>query len=77
MVIRVKLLLNFKEKAPQGEESFDLQLSQGATIGQALDILSIPESAPKVIIVNGRVANPGRELMDGDELPVFPPVEGG
>lgn len=77
MRVEVRLLLSFEEKTPHGSTPFDLELPPGSTVAQALKSLSIPVSAPKVIIVNGRVANPDRELIEGDQITVFPPVEGG
>jgi sulfur carrier protein ThiS len=77
VLVRVQLQLTFKDKTPHGENPFDIELAAGTTIVQALNVLSIPESAPKVILVNGRVAYPGRVLNEGDQLTVFPPLEGG
>ncbi len=39
--------------------------------------LKLPGQAPKIIIVNGVHAEPGRVLLDGDILSLFPPVGGG
>lgn len=77
MVISVTLQLTFESKAPDGRNPFDIELPAGSTVGRVLAMLSIPESAPKVVIVNGRMALPERELADGDRMTVFPPVAGG
>ncbi|MGD2185306.1 MAG: MoaD/ThiS family protein [Desulfobacterales bacterium] len=77
MRIEVRLLLSFKEKAPDGEKLFELELSPGATVTDALESLRIPSSSAKVIVVNGRTSKSGQELKNGDQLTVFPPLEGG
>ena len=77
MRVRVKLQLTFADRAPGKSTPFELELAPGATVAAALDAVSIPAAAPKVIMVNGRVATPQRELEPGDELTVFPPLEGG
>ncbi len=77
MRIHVKLQLTFEDRAPAGRNPFDLELTPGATVARALEALAIPVSTPKVIMVNGRAATPDRKLAPGDELTVFPPIEGG
>jgi sulfur carrier protein ThiS len=77
MLVVAKLLLTFEEKTPSNENEVNLELPPRATVALALKALSIPESAPKVIVVNGRVADPALELSEGDRLTVFPPLEGG
>ena len=77
MRIEVRLFLSFKEKAPNGEKSFELELSPGATVADVLESLFIPSSTAKVIVVNGRASKSEQELNNGDQLTVFPPLEGG
>ncbi len=77
MRVEIRLLLTFKEKAPDGEKPFGLALSPGTTVAQALERLSISTSTAKVILVNGRAATNDQELKNGDQLTVFPPLEGG
>ncbi len=77
MRIEIRLQLSFKDKAPHGENLFHLEAAPGTTVAEVLKALAIPDSTPKVIIVNGRAAQPSRELMDGDRLTLFPPVAGG
>jgi len=77
MKVTVTLQLTFEQMAPEGRNPFDIELPPGSTVAQALEALSIPASAPKVVIVNGRAATLGQELFDGDRLILFPPVDGG
>ena len=77
MRIEVKLLLTFKEMAPAGRQPFHLDLAPGMTVAHAIASLSIPPAAPKVVLINGRLATETQVLQHGDQLTVFPPLEGG
>jgi len=77
MRVHVKLQLTFEEKAPGSRSSFELELAPGTSVAQALETLCIAPAVPKVIIVSGRVRSPEHKLMPGDELTVFPSLEGG
>jgi sulfur carrier protein ThiS len=77
MRIGVRLQLSFGDMTPHGEELFYLDAPPGATVADVLETLAIPDSAPKVIVVNGRAAKPNRELVEGDQLVLFSPVAGG
>ena len=77
MRIGVRLQLNFKDMTPHGEDLFHMEAAPGTTVAEVLKALGIPDSTPKVIIVNGRAAGPTRELTEGDQLTLFPPVAGG
>ena len=65
MRIGVRLQLAFKDMTPHCEELF------------YLETLAIPDSAPKVVIVNGRSVKPNREIVEDDQLVLFSPVAGG
>jgi sulfur carrier protein ThiS len=77
MQIRINLYLTFKERAPGGENSFSMEMPDGSTLDEALESLGISSREPKVALINGRSAASGAELKDGDQLTVFPPMEGG
>ena len=77
MRIDVRLLLTFAEKAPGGENPFALELSAGSTVVQALAVLGLSPSAAKVVLDNGRLSTGAQVLNPGDQLTVFPPLEGG
>ena len=75
MQVNLKLMGLLKEKAPSGDV---LELPDGATIQDALDLLQIPPESVQVCTVNGGIAlDRGRELADGDNLQILPPVGGG
>jgi len=77
MRVKVKLQLTFADRVPGETNPFEMELAPETMVGEALEFLSIPAAVSKVIMVNGRVATLQQELKPGDELTVFPPLEGG
>ncbi len=77
MRVHVRLQLTFARRAPGGQNPFTLELAPGGTVADALEAVAIRAATPKVIMVNGRVATVRQALQEGDELTVFPPLEGG
>jgi molybdopterin converting factor small subunit len=75
MKINIKLMGVLKDKTPSDGT---LDLTDGATIADALTALGISSDTVQVCTVNGRLErdlqNP---LAAGDELSVVPPVGGG
>ena len=75
MRIRVKLMAAVKEKSPEGDV---LELSEGATINDALATMKVPGNFVHLVMVNNQMERDrGRELADDDELMVMPPVGAG
>ena len=58
-------------------EAFPVELPDGATVGQLIRQLGLPEEEIKMIFVNGIVRDREHTLAEGDELGIFPPVGGG
>jgi len=77
MRIHVTLYSEFKQFAPGGRGSFDLDLPPGASLGHCFEQLTIPENSAYTALVNGRRANRDTLLREGDTLVVFPLVCGG
>lgn len=77
MQVEVRLLLTFKEKAPIDQNPFRLTIDEGSTVAQAITQIPISPSDAKVILLNGRYCNAEQQLTDGDQLTIFPPLEGG
>jgi len=79
MKLEVKLFANFREFLPPGTEKYTcwVELEEGATIGQALGKLKIPDDLPMITLVNGLHQTFEEHLRPGDVLSVFPPVAGG
>lgn len=74
MQIEVKLFATFR-KGRFIKQNMDVP--QGTSIGDILEILGIDEDETGVIFVNGRHASVSYGLEDSDVLSVFPLVGGG
>jgi molybdopterin synthase sulfur carrier subunit len=58
-------------------EQMEVELPDGATVGQLVEMLQLPADQVKVIFVNHTVREHEHTLEDGDRVAVFPPVGGG
>lgn len=75
MRIKVKLMGMLKDHTPERGE---LDLPEDATIGLVLQRLSMEGETIQAFSVNGSIEKSrDRQLADGDELVVLPPVGGG
>lgn len=74
MKIEVRLFATFR----QGREKKQiLELKDGTTITQILEILDITKEEVAILLLNGFDGDLYRELEDNDVLSLFPPVGGG
>jgi sulfur carrier protein ThiS len=75
MQIRVQLMGGLKSKSPAGNR---LELTDGATINDALSLLGLEATQVQIVMHNNRPQpNRATAVRDGDELTVVPPVGGG
>lgn len=79
MNVHVRLFATLSAYLPQPADgdSLTLVLDEGATVGQVMQMLQIPEDFPCLTVVNGRDAGLERILADADVLTMFPPLAGG
>ena len=77
MSVRVQLFAYLSKFSPTGQEKFELDLEPEATVGWLIARLKIPSDFEKMVLVNGRQANPSRRLAEGDDVFIFPPAAGG
>ena len=77
MNVHVSLFANLRDYAPSGQGRFELALADGATVADLLAALRVPAAVQAVLLVNGRRADSAAPLHDGDEVTLFPPMEGG
>lgn len=76
MHVRVLLFAGLRERA--GSDAVEIELPDGASVGDALASLgTVTDGAPVVMAVNHEYADPGTPLVAGDELALIPPVSGG
>ena len=76
MKINVKVFATLR-KYIGDTSSAQLELDEGATVGQAVAELKIPEAQIAFVFVNSTRQKFDHALADGDELGVFPPIAGG
>ena len=77
--VRVKLFATLGRYALNGVAGapFDMEFSEGATLGNVVDRLNLPHKEVKVFFVNGRARSKDWILKPGDEVGIFPLVAGG
>ncbi len=76
MHVRVRLFAALRERA--GAEEIELELPDGASVGDALARISgLTDGLPVVMAVNREYAEASERLSPGDELALIPPVSGG
>ncbi|HOE16228.1 MAG TPA: MoaD/ThiS family protein [Syntrophorhabdaceae bacterium] len=74
MRVTVKLFATLRDgRFTEGEREYPA----GTTIGDIIRTLEMDENEAALIFVNGRHADIGYEILDGDTLAIFPPIGGG
>ena len=74
--IIIKLFSTLRQYARGGKE-FSLLWHPNMRAQEIMDILKIPHTVERVILVNGRYSEPDKELSPDDIVIIFPPVAGG
>jgi len=77
MKVQVQLFAHLVKYAPEGRDSFSIDLQQGASVGELISNIGIPPEESRIIIVNGRHSKEDKKLNEGDEIAIMTPVEGG
>ncbi len=76
MHVRVRLFAMLRERA--GADQIELELPDGAVVGDALDrVAALTDGIRVVMAVNQEYADAQAPLHSGDELALIPPVSGG
>ena len=72
----MRLFAGLRERA--GADELELELPEGALVGDALERMrALTEGVPVVMAVNREYADPESPLHGGDEVALIPPVSGG
>lgn len=75
MKLKIKLMGMLKVHTPDNGE---LELAANSTIDDVLEALAVDAETIQAFSVNGSIdRDRSRELFDGDELTILPPVGGG
>jgi molybdopterin synthase catalytic subunit len=76
VTVRVRLFAALRERAGSG--SVEIELSEGAVVGDVWPALDLGDEPPGILFaVNRAYAERDVPLSDGDEVAVIPPVSGG
>jgi sulfur carrier protein ThiS len=77
--IEVHLFANLADYGPPGVRGAGtrVDLPDGATLHDLLRRLRIPDEVPRLLLVNGRDAEPTARISPGDVVHVLPPLAGG
>jgi molybdopterin converting factor small subunit len=74
MKVKVKLFASLRTLGPDEQV---LDLPDGTTADNVIDLLKIPRTIRLLKIVNGEHRPADHVLQDGDDLALFPPIAGG
>jgi molybdopterin synthase sulfur carrier subunit len=79
MKIEIKLFYDLAQFLPPGstKNTGTMDLDEGTTVQDLIELLKLPSDLPKSIIVNGITAKKDTVLKDNDSVAVFPPMAGG
>lgn len=79
MTVEVELFATLAAYLPPGAATGRavLDVADGSTVQDVALALGIPETVPRIVLVNGHDAEEDRRLRSGDVLSLFPPLAGG
>ncbi|RPI09420.1 MAG: MoaD/ThiS family protein [Zetaproteobacteria bacterium] len=79
MTIAVVLYAGLARYRPAGagDRAATLDMTEGATVQEAMRRLGIPDDLSCLAVVNGARVATARVLRDGETLSLFPPLAGG
>ncbi len=74
--VTIKLFSTLRQYSRGGKE-FSLSWHPNMPVQEVLDILKIPDTVERVILVNGRYSESDKKLSCDDTIILFPPLTGG
>jgi hypothetical protein len=80
VIIEAKIFSSLRHHLPKSEHRLDgdkWEVMEGANAGEVLKMLNLPDEEVKTVLINGRKAEKGSILRDGDVFHVFPLIAGG
>jgi len=77
MVIYVESHADMSRYTAHLRDDGELDVPEGTTVGDVLNLLDVPGNKAIILLVNGRSRQRGHALRAGDRMVFFPPLEGG
>ncbi len=84
MRIEVRLFASLRDRFPDDARGRgSVELDEGATLGDLIERLEIPDPLAQMVLVDGlqeprsREERANRVLVDGQTVSIFPPIAGG
>lgn len=72
--VKVRLFANLRENR---DKEMMIELGEGSTIKDIIEILNISREDAAILLVNGLGAELDKILEDNDTVSIFPPLGGG
>lgn len=76
MKIQVRSYAYFRKHTAHLEGG-QMEVPEGTTTDDILNLLNVPPQTPRIVLVNGRACQESRTLQPGDLLVFYPLLEGG
>ncbi len=79
MKVSVGLYATLQKFLPKNTEGrrCEIELDEGATVGDLIELLNVPPKLAALRLVNGIQSKLDRKLSDGDKVSIFPQIAGG
>ena len=80
MIVKLKVAAAFRyyfQNLSDIVEGADIEVTEGATVGEFLKTLNLPQEAATVTLVNGRRADKKEILNENDQIYLAHPIAGG
>ncbi len=77
MKVEVRLIAFIQKYAPEDKSVFKMEVKKGATVTTVVEELGIPDTEPRLTLLNGIHAKDDAVLKDSDKLLLLTPIEGG
>ncbi len=79
MKISVALYATLQKFLPANTEGrrCNMEVAEGATVGDLLKLLDLPPKLAALRLVNGVQSKPDTKLSEGDKVSIFPQIAGG
>lgn len=77
MKVMVELFGDLRKYLPPGVEQLNMELEEGATVGDLIRRIELERGEIWGISIDGMLVNRQMKLADGNRVLLFPPIGGG